>query len=80
MDDGLGGPYTSQVGLTSPFLLTKFYTQSVVKGRTYRFRYRALNVNGWGFFSPELYVLAASSPIAPPAPLLTFVSSTTVSL
>jgi hypothetical protein len=58
-DDGLGGNFTSLVGLASPYLLaTLTVTQSTItpitRGRTYRFRYRVQNCIGWGPFSPEL--------------------------
>jgi len=40
---------------------------------TYRFRYRAKNVNGWGGYSPISYVEAATIPEPPQTP--TYVSS-----
>jgi hypothetical protein len=73
MDDGLAGPFTSLVGFSTYSLQTSFIaTHGVVKGREHRFRYRALNMIGWGAFSAESYVLAATVPAAPPQP--TFVS------
>jgi len=63
MDDGRGGQFTSQVGHNSPYLMLTYTTKNIVlKSRTYRFRYRAQNCHGWGTFSPELYVLAATNP------------------
>jgi hypothetical protein len=60
MDDGFGGMFISKVGVNSPYLMPTFTVRSIiVKGRTYRFRYRARNCYGWGPFSDELYVLAA---------------------
>ena len=51
-------------------------SNGIIRGRTYRFRYRARNCKGWGPFSDELYVKAASVPAAPPAPARYSVSST----
>jgi len=60
--------------------MTTFTTTEVEKGRTYRFRYRAKNVHGWGPFSDELYVIAASVPAAPPSPTVLAVSATQIQL
>lgn len=61
--------------------MTSYMVSSgVTRGNTYRFRYRAKNCKGWGSFSPELYVLAASVPSAPSAPTKSLVSSTTLVL
>ena len=81
MDNGLGGEYSSLVGYSSPYLMTSYMVNSgITRGNTYRFRYRAKNCKGWGSFSSELYVLAASVPSAPPAPQSSSVSSTTLVL
>ena len=34
----------------------------------YRFRFRAKNMVGWGEFSDESFIQAATKPIKPPAP------------
>jgi hypothetical protein len=77
MDDGMNGPFRSIVGGDSQVAnlnreLT--ITDSIVKGRTYRFMYRVRNQIGWSDFSITTYILAASPPSKPPAP--TYVSST----
>ena len=54
--------------------------QGIVRGLTYRFRYRARNCKGWGPFSNELYVLAAQTPIAPPSVQRVSASSTMISV
>ncbi len=41
MDDGLGGSFISKVGQINPNLALHYQANSLVKGRTYRFRYRA---------------------------------------
>lgn len=48
-------PYTT----TTVFTITGSRVQS---GRNYKFRYRALNIHGWGPFSDPVDVLAASIP------------------
>lgn len=77
MDDGKGGFYKSQIGYLSPYMTPTYTAQSgIYRSLTYRFRYRARNCKGWGAFSDELYVLAASIPTAPPAPQRILASST----
>ena len=44
-------------------------SNNIVSGYQYRFRYRALNFNGWGPLSEIGYYLAANSPNAPPTPI-----------
>lgn len=81
MDDGNGGAYVSKVGSISPYLMPTYTVSSgLTKGSTYRFRYRAKNCQGWGPFSSDLYVTAASVPSAPPAPSVSSVSSTAIAL
>lgn len=81
MATGCSGPFVSLVGYTSNYnAQTYTHTDGVIKGTTYRFRYRAKNVHGFGDFSPELEVLAATVPSSPPRPTLTSVSSTSISL
>ena len=66
MDDGLGGDFQSIIGFDSDSLLTTYTINTgIVKGRDYRFRYRAKNLIGWGSFSPEREVLAATVPQPP---------------
>jgi len=74
MDDGSNGNYTSLVGYNTPYLLNSITVTSnsikpIVRGLTYKFRYRAKNCIGWGSLSQDLYVLAASAPAAPPSPI-----------
>ena len=79
MDDGLGGNFVTLVGgpNDTPYLLQVLTaSQDIVKGRLYRFRYRAQNCHGWGPVSPILYALAASIPQAPPALTVTQISAT----
>lgn len=70
MDDGLAGAFTSLTGFsTNSMATTHTVTKGVVRGRTHRLRYRALNLIGWGPFSEEQGVLAARVPDAPLQPL-----------
>lgn len=41
----------------------------MVRGRQHRFRYRAKNYIGWGLFSENSAVLAATVPVPPGRPL-----------
>ena len=52
--------------------------QGIVRGETYRFRYRALNAYGWGPYSEISYIIAAQTPGKAQAPI--FVSATNTSL
>ena len=49
----------------------------MTSGATYRFRYRARNYNGWGPYGDISYILAASVPGIPPAPIYVSSTSTT---
>jgi large repetitive protein len=81
MATGCSGPFVSLVGYTSNYNAQSYtHSDGVVKGTTYKFRYRAKNVHGFGDFSPELEVLAATVPSSPPRPTLSLVSSTSISL
>ena len=65
MDDGKTGNYTSLVGFKQNSLLTYFTIDDpdlVTKGRSLRFKYRAKNIVGWGPYSGEAYILAATVP------------------
>jgi hypothetical protein len=62
MDDGLGGIFKSRVGYVTPYLTLWYTANNLMKGLTYRFRYRAQNCQGWSSFSDELYVIAAEIP------------------
>ena len=73
------------VGLSSPYLLSTLPIRHspqtpIVRGRIYRFRYRAQNCIGWGPFSPELLALAADAPQPPPAPSAHSISASSVTL
>jgi hypothetical protein len=62
------GPWAELVGLSSAYTGTDFTTspadpaQVLVPGRTYRFRVRAQNAQGWGGYSATLSILAAGVP------------------
>lgn len=58
-----GATWTSLVGV-NPASLTQTYTitSGLTSGSTYKFRYRAQNIFGWGSYSAELSTLAAEVP------------------
>lgn len=69
IDDGKFGSFTSIVGYDSNSLLTVYTLKTgIVKGTTYRMRYRAKNLIGWGPFSQDAVILAANTPSIPPRP------------
>lgn len=63
-----------------PQTLQLFFTvtRNVEKGKTYTFRYRAINAVGAGGWSPIQNINAATIPMAPPRPV--YVSSTNTSI
>lgn len=70
---------STKKSLTTEFLFSQStFGKPIVKGRTYVFKYRALNINGAGLFSDEGYLTAAQRPGSPPAPQ--YVSSTNESI
>ena len=82
-DDGAGGDLASLYGTAAAFqsnLALTFTDFDVVKGTTYRYMYRARNVNGWGDFSEVGYLFAASVPAEPRAPSLVSVDDDSISL
>jgi hypothetical protein len=77
MDDGLGGDFVTITGYDYDNIATsQTITSGIVKGRTYRFQYRAKNINGWGLWSNITYITAAVTPCKPPAPTLISADST----
>lgn len=79
IDDGEGGAFRP-VGGYDPISLKTIYSirEGIVRGRTYRLRYRTLNGVGFSQYSPLLYATAANVPGAPAAPRL--VSATGASI
>ena len=55
-------------------------SQGVVKGLTYRFKYRVRNQLGGSDFSDITYILAANAPSKPPAPTVVATSDTQIDL
>lgn len=78
-DDGQNGDFTSLYS-TNNVLATSFIDYNVDKGYTYRYQYRARNINGYSDFSPIGYLICADVPSKPAAPTLTSVDSTTIDL
>lgn len=75
VDDGAGGSFIEIVGgspLSAPYTLnSKVVTTAVASGATYRVRYRTYNVHGWGDYSPEGSITAATVPDSTDEPSLT---------
>jgi hypothetical protein len=53
---------------------------NITTGMTYRFRYRAMNVNGWSDWSPIGYIQASGKPLAPIPPSLFASDDETITL
>lgn len=79
VDDGAGGSFNEIVGgspTTDPYTLnSKVVTTAIASGATYRARYRAYNVHGWGEYSPIGTITAASMPAATSEPTLSIVGT-----
>lgn len=54
------------MGYTERYTLNSLIiTSNIGSGLTYRLKYRAGNIHGWGDFSDVAYILAATVPSAP---------------
>jgi hypothetical protein len=53
---------------------------NIIKSKSYRFRYRAKNINGWSDYSDIIYITAAVKPAKPPAPTLISADNTEITL
>lgn len=62
MDNGLGGDFSTITGFDQNNMATQATLTNVIKGRTYRFRYQAKNINGWSVWSDIAYIKAAIAP------------------
>jgi hypothetical protein len=72
-----GASWAEVVGETTDYLLTHFTVSSgLVPGERYRFRVRARNALGWGVWSPEASVKAATRPAKTPVVDTTLDSTT----
>ncbi len=82
MDNGQNGDFISVAGDINNISLVRSFTitQGIVKGYTYRFRYRVQNIIGWTVFSPVTYILAASVPQKPPQPVVVSSSDTLIQI
>jgi hypothetical protein len=76
MDDGREGNFTSIIGFeTNSLLTTVTVINNIIKGRPHRFRYRAKNAIGWGPYSDDSFILAATVPAKSKRPyFLTFMN------
>jgi hypothetical protein len=62
----------------STLSLSFIVTQNIIKGKTYVFRYRAVNYVGPGPWSSTTQIIAASVPAAPPKPTYLFSTDTSI--
>lgn len=74
-DDGNNGAYTRLYNVDN-VLSDSYIDTNVVKGKTYKYKYRVRNINGWGGFSSAGYLFAADKPSKPAIPTLSSVDST----
>ena len=56
------------------------FSKDIIRGQSYRFRFRAKNFNGWGDFSPISTIYAASRPDHPQPISLIASDNTSLSL
>ncbi len=69
--------YSTVIRVTTGILTTYTDTSSsLVKGSTYKYRYRLANANGWSDYSDDLLVTAGSVPGKPAAPSVTTLAAT----
>ena len=81
MDDGIGGDFVSLTGADEGSLATRYeISHGVRPGGLYRFRYRAINVNGASGWSAISYIRAAQVTGRPPAPVMLDVSAAMIEL
>ena len=78
-DNGEGGEFTAIYDQES-VLATSYLDTGLINGLTYRYKWRARNINGWSKFSDVGYLVAADVPGQPPAPSLTSVDDTQISI
>lgn len=73
-DDGKQGSFSSVMQLSDSLTVTS----NIEQGLQYRLKYRAKNFNGWGVYSDISYIIAASVPSKPLAPVYVESSSSSV--
>ena len=78
-DDGNNGDF-NRIYTVDNVLANTYIDYNVQKGKTYRYKYRARNINGWGEFSASGYLFAADTPSKPESPTLFKVSDTIISV
>jgi len=78
MDDGIAGDFN--LIFTTSEVSTFVASTGVVRGRSYRFRYRVSNVNGWSPFSEIGFIRAFSVPSTPQAPAFVSATGTSVTI
>lgn len=78
---GTTGSFVPLIGSTVNSLATQItIQQGIVKGKSYRFRYRALNKYGWGEYSEIATVIAGQAPSKPAAPQFDSATNTEINL
>ena len=82
VDDGNLGDYTTVQGGEEDrtLALKATITHGIIKGKTFRVRYRGINSVGEGVFSDPVEVIASTSPGRPEVPIVTATSNTAIDL
>jgi hypothetical protein len=80
IDDGVGNSFVSHAGFEENLMETKYLISDLIKGLTYRLRYRVLNKVGWSAYSPILNVKVATYPLTPAKPKLVSATSSSITL
>ena len=83
IDDAERGEFVSVGGFDPISMTTEYRLTNVLRGKTYRLRYRVKNdVTGdsWSPYSPTLYALVADTPSPPKSPKLIVASSNSITL
>ena len=79
-DDGVDGPFVTLFGFNPFSLSTSYLDKNIILGSTYKYIYRARNLNGWSPFSYPSYIKALVAPNQPNQPLINSFSTTAISI
>ena len=81
MDNGGDGNYRDLIGPNITCIDTIYtVSEGIEESKSYQFRYRVKNENGWSDYSPITVITAASAPSAPHAPTLNSATASSITL
>jgi hypothetical protein len=81
VDNAGDGNYTDIIGPDDACIDTIFtISEGIAASKTYQFRYRIQNENGWSDYSPVTRITAASAPSSPPKPTLDSATDSQITL